>query len=138
MTATKITVETFVNANAQKTWDYWTNAAHVVHWNFASADWHCPKAESDLREGGKFSYTMASRDGQLSFDFEGIFTLVKIPDLIHYRLGDGRKVEIAFVVEGSGTRVIETFEAETQNTIDLQRFGWQAILDNFKICIEAE
>lgn len=136
MSLQKITVKTRVQSNLEKTWDCWTNPAHIVNWNFASDDWHCPKADNHLQEGGTFSYTMASKDGAMSFDFSGKFSSVDAPNSIHYLLDDGRTVEIEFSMDEDAILVTETFEAETQNSIELQQFGWQAILDNFKKYVE--
>ena len=136
MTVTKITVETTINASIEKVWDCWTKPEHVMHWNHASDDWHCPAAENDLRENGKFCYTMASKDGKMSFGFEGIFTLIKECETIHYLLGDGRKVQISFIQTVGKVKVVETFEAEQMISVELQRNGWQAILDNFKLYVE--
>ncbi|MBV6477705.1 MAG: hypothetical protein HGGPFJEG_00448 [Ignavibacteria bacterium] len=129
---TKITVETSVNAALEKVWDCWTIPKHIVNWNFALDEWCCPKAENDLKENGRFSYTMSSKDGKMSFDFGGIYTRIKPMELIHYTLGDGRKVEISFRYDGKNTILTETFETEEVNPEEMQKNGWQAILDNFK------
>lgn len=131
-TATKITVEATVNAPVAKVWDYWTKPEHITKWCQASDDWHCPKAENDLKVGGNFSTTMAAKDGSFGFDFGGVYDEVKTNELISYTLGDGRKVKITFTSNGNTTHVVETFDAETQNPIEMQQGGWQAILDNFK------
>ncbi|MET0463155.1 MAG: SRPBCC family protein [Chitinophagaceae bacterium] len=133
-TATKnfITVETVVNAPVAKVWESWNQPEHIMNWCAASADWHAPAATNDLREGGSFSTTMAAKDGSFSFDFGGIYDVVKHHSLIEYTMGDGRKTEIVFTADGDTTRVVETFQAETQHSLDMQRQGWQAILDNFK------
>jgi uncharacterized protein YndB with AHSA1/START domain len=136
MTITKITVETAINAPIEKVWEAWTKPEHIMHWNHASDDWHCPKAENNLTENGKFCYTMASKDGKMSFDFEGIFTLIKEPEAIHYLLGDGRTVQISFTEISGKVNVVETFEAEQMNSVELQKSGWQSILDNFKRYVE--
>jgi uncharacterized protein YndB with AHSA1/START domain len=107
-----------------------------VHWNHASDEWHCPYAENDLTENGKFKYTMASRDGKMSFDFEGIFTRIKEHEAIDYLLGDGRVVQISFTASGETTKVVEIFDAEQINSIELQQNGWQSILNNFKLHAE--
>lgn len=129
---TKITVETSVNDALEKVWDCWTIPKHIVNWNFALDEWCCPKAENDLKENGRFSYTMSSKDGKMSFDFGGIYTRIKPMELIHYTLGDGRKVEISFRYDGKNTILTETFETEEVNPEEMQKNGWQAILDNFK------
>ncbi|MNL22951.1 hypothetical protein D3C87_1443150 [compost metagenome] len=109
---------------------------HITKWSFASPDWHTPFAENDLREGGKFKSTMAAKDGSMSFDFEGEYTLVKQNEAIEYVMADGRKVEITFKETPNGVEVIESFDPETVNPEEMQRGGWQAILDNFKSYVE--
>jgi uncharacterized protein YndB with AHSA1/START domain len=131
-TRTVITIESTIQAPVAKVWDYWNQPEHIKQWAFASDDWHAPKAENDLRTGGKFSTTMAAKDGSFSFDFGGEYTEVKEHKLIEYTLGDGRKVSILFSTIGDATKIIETFEAEDENPVDMQRAGWQTILDNFK------
>lgn len=132
-----ITVETLVDAPVKKAWQYWTAPEHITKWNNASDDWHTPHAENDLRAGGKFLARMEARDGSFGFDFGGVYDNVKINELIEYTLGDGRKVSVRFTGNGGKTRVVETFEAEGTNPIEMQRAGWQAILDNFKKYVEA-
>ncbi len=127
-----ITVEAIVKAPVEKVWAYWTEANRITQWTFASPDWHAPYAENDARTGGKFKTTMAAKDGSMSFDFEGVYSSVEPKKLIEYGLGDGRKVKIVFEAAGNETKVIETFDPESQNPIEMQRGGWQAILDNFK------
>jgi uncharacterized protein YndB with AHSA1/START domain len=134
---TIITVETTVNAPVEKVWQYWTEPRHIIRWNNASADWCTTKAENDLREGGSFSATMAAKDGSFSFDFGGVYDKIKKHELIEYTLGDGRKVKVVFSSAGDHTKVVEDFEAENQNSVELQKGGWQAILDNFKKHVEA-
>lgn len=131
-TKTKITIEALVAAPIEKVWDCWTQPAHITQWNNASDDWHTPKSSNDLRIGGKFCATMAAKDGSMSFDFEGIYTDVKNHERIEYEIGDGRKVQIQFTKHGSGVHIQETFEAEGVHPIEMQREGWQAILNNFK------
>ncbi len=131
-TKTSITVETQVKATIEKIWDSWTNPKHITQWNQASPDWHTPFAENDLRIAGIFKSTMAAKDGSMSFDFWGTYTNVISHRLIEYTMGDDRKAKIIFEEKGSEVRVIETFEAEDENSVELQREGWQAILDSFK------
>ncbi|KIO53027.1 SRPBCC family protein [Flavobacterium hibernum] len=132
-----ITIQNTVNASIDKVWDFWTTPEHITKWSFASPDWHTPHAENDLREGGKFSSTMAAKDGSMSFDFGGEYTLVEKNKAIEYILEDGRKVEISFTETPSGVEIIQSFDPETQNPEEMQRGGWQAILDNFKSYTEA-
>ena len=129
---TIITVRTSVIAPVETVWKHWTSPDSITQWNNASEDWHTAKASNDLRKDGKFSYRMEARDKSIGFDFEGVYYNVIVNKQIDYTLADGRKVKITFSNNGKTTDVIETFEAEEINSIDLQRNGWQAILDNFK------
>ncbi len=127
-----ITIETTVNAPIEKVWSYWTSPDHITQWNAANEDWHTTKAENDLKVGGKFSSRMEAKDGSFGFDFGGTYTEVVTNEKITYTLEDDRKVSITFTQTPEGVNVVEVFEAETQNSEELQRSGWQAILDNFK------
>lgn len=127
-----ITIERTVKAPVVIVWQNWTEPGHITKWNAASEDWHTPYAESDLKPGGKFLSRMEAKDGTFGFDFYGTFTEVKTNEYLWYTLGDGRKVTVDFLEEGDETRIIETFEAESENTVEMQKAGWQAILDNFK------
>lgn len=127
-----ITVQSNINTSIDKVWECWTNPEHITKWNNASDDWHTPYAENDLRTGGKFKSTMAAKDGSMSFDFEGEYTLVNQNKNIHYVMADGRKVEVSFIETPNGIEIIESFDPETINPEEMQRAGWQAILDNFK------
>ncbi len=129
---TLITVQTTVNAPIETVWESWTNPSDIIKWNHASDDWHSPRAENDLRVGGKFVARMEAKDGSAGFDFGGIYTLIKPHKLIEYTMGDGRKVKVNFKSDGDSTRIIELFEAEGTHTIEEQLNGWQAILNNFK------
>jgi len=130
--ATKVTVEATVNAPVEKVWKTWSEPQHIKQWCAASDDWHAPKAENDLKTGGTFSTRMEAKDGSFGFDFGGVYDNVKKNELIEYTMGDGRKVRVAFTPSGDTTKIVETFDAETTNPVDMQRTGWQAILDNFK------
>ncbi|MEC0245299.1 SRPBCC family protein [Paenibacillus chitinolyticus] len=127
-----ITVEATVHAPVEKVWEYWTEPRHITKWSFASDDWHAPNAENDLRVGGKFVTRMEAKDGSFGFEFGGEYDEIRSNELISYTLGDGRKVTITFIDQGNNTKVIEAFEAEAANSIEMQKAGWQAILDNFK------
>jgi len=129
---TVITVETTVNAPVEKVWKLWSSPEHITKWNNASDDWHTPYAENDLRVGGKFSSRMEAKDGSFGFDFWGVYDVVATNERIEYTLGDERKVRILFTNMGNITKVIESFEAENENSIEMQKGGWQAILDNFR------
>lgn len=126
----KITVETRVDAPIAKVWSAYTTPADIVQWNAASADWHTTRAEVDLREGGAFSSRMEARDGSFGFDFAGTYTRVVPQALLEYAFGE-RTAVVEFVAEADGVRVRVTFDAETENPVEQQRQGWQAILDNF-------
>jgi uncharacterized protein YndB with AHSA1/START domain len=127
-----ITITATINASCENVWIYWNMPEHVTQWNQATPDWHCPKASTDLRVGGKFSATMAAKDGSFSFEFEGTYTEVVPNELLRYTMPDGRKVEVKFVSEGNATLITETFDPETQNPIEMQQAGWQMILKSFK------
>lgn len=133
---TVITVRAEINAPVEKVWEFWTDPKHIVHWNNASDDWHTPKAENDLRVGGKFLSRMEARDGSTGFDFIGMYSKVEPLRQIEYTLEDDRTVQISFAAEGDKTTVTETFEAEQENTLELQQFGWQSIVNNFKRYVE--
>ncbi|MBP1993016.1 SRPBCC family protein [Paenibacillus eucommiae] len=127
-----ITIETTVHKPVGEVWKYWTEPQHITKWNNASDDWHVPKAENDLRVGGSFLTRMEAKDGSFGFDFSGVYDEVRVNEFISYTIGDGRTVTITFISQENDTKVIETFEAETTNSIEMQEAGWQSILDNFK------
>lgn len=127
-----ITIETTVDAPVEKAWTYWVTPDHITKWNSASDDWHTPWAKADFREGGRFTSRMEAKDGSMGFDFGGVYDEVRTNELIEYTIGDGRKVHISFEPDGNSTKIVETFEAESQNPVEMQRAGWQNILDNFK------
>jgi uncharacterized protein YndB with AHSA1/START domain len=129
---TAITVQTTINAPVEKVWATWSEPQHITKWCQASDDWHAPYADNDLKVGGTFKTTMAAKDGSFSFDFGGVYTTVEKNKTIAYAMSDGRKVHVTFSAEGNQTKVVETFDPENQNPLDMQRAGWQAILDNFR------
>ena len=133
-----ITVECSVNSTMDKVWHYWTQPEHIVIWNNASDNWHTTKATNDLRVGGKFIATMAAKDGSMSFDFEGTYTQVILNEKINYEILDGRKVSIQFSTIGNQVKIVETFEAEQENSLELQQGGWQSIMNNFKKYVESD
>jgi uncharacterized protein YndB with AHSA1/START domain len=133
---TSLIVKTSINAPIQKVWAYFTQPNHVMHWNHASDDWHCPAATNDLQVGGKFVYTMAAKDGSFSFDFWGVYDDVLTEELLLIKLGDNRKMKVTFASIGDVTEVVEEFEPENENPLGMQQGGWQAILDNFKRYLE--
>lgn len=128
----KINIEATINASLAKVWQYYTEPKHITQWNNASDDWHTTRAENDLRQGGKFLYRMEAKDGSFGFDFGGVYDEVKANELIGYTMDDGRKAKIVFASADDRTKIEIDFDAETENPIELQRDGWQAILDNFK------
>lgn len=132
----KITIQATVNAPIDKVWDFWGTPAHITQWCSASDDWHTPSAENDLRTGGKFTTRMEAKDGSFGFDFGGIYDEVIHHKLIAYTMEDGRTVKITFEEKEGSTEVVETFDPESENPIDMQRDGWQAILDSFKAYTE--
>jgi uncharacterized protein YndB with AHSA1/START domain len=132
MTKNKITIQAIVSANKQKTWNYYTQPEHIVHWNFATDDWRCPRASNDLSVGGKYIARMESKDGSVGFDFEATYTEIIEGEKFTYTMPDSRVVHVRFNVAGDKTEVVITFDAETENSLELQRSGWQAILNNFK------
>lgn len=127
-----ITVQTTINAPVEKVWKLYTEPKHITQWNNASKDWHTPRAENDLRTGGKFLFRMEARDGSQGFDFNGTYTQIKTNQLITYSIEDGRKVRVQFTEQDARTNVLVTFEPEGINPLEMQREGWQAILNNFK------
>lgn len=134
---TVLTVQATVNAPVAKTWDSFTNPDHITKWNQASPDWHSPWSKNDLRAGGAFSTRMEAKDGSFGFEFGGIYDAVEENKYIAYTLGDGRKVTVTFTTKGNVTNVVETFEAEETNPLEMQQGGWQAIMDSFKNYTEA-
>jgi uncharacterized protein YndB with AHSA1/START domain len=127
----KITVEAVVKADLNAVWRAWNNPEDIKQWNAASDDWHTTKSAVDLREGGTFSARMEAKDGSEGFDFEGTYTRIVPQELIEYRLGDGRNVKVQFTHAADGVLVTESLEAESENAPEVQRQGWQAILDRF-------
>jgi uncharacterized protein YndB with AHSA1/START domain len=131
-----ITVKTNIASSIAKVWDSWNKPEHITNWAFASDDWEAPSAENDLRVGGKFKTVMSAKDKSSSFNFEGIYSIVMEHSLIEYDMSDGRHVKIVFEETPLGVQVTETFDLESENSEELQRSGWQAILNNFKNYVE--
>lgn len=134
----KITVETTVKAPLNEVWAAWNNPADIRQWNAAQEDWHTTRSSVDLREGGRFSARMEAKDGSAGFDFEGVYTTVVPKKAIAYRMSDGRDVQVVFAERDGAVLVKETFDSENHNSPELQRQGWQAILDNFGRHVEAK
>lgn len=137
MNTTKITVETMISADVKKVWEYYITPEHITKWNFASDDWHCPKAENDLRVGGKLKSRMEAKDGSFGFDFEAVYDEVIDHKKITYTMADGRRASTEFENHNGKIKVTTIFDAENENPIDMQRDGWQAILNNFKKYVES-
>ncbi len=137
MSNTRITVGATIAAGTEKVWDAWTKPEHITKWNFAADDWHCPRAENDLRVGGKYSARMEAKDGSFGFDFEAIYDEVIDRKKITYTMPDGRQATTDFENLGDTTKVTTTFDAENENDIEMQKGGWQAILNSFKNYVEA-
>ncbi|HCY76784.1 MAG TPA: activator of HSP90 ATPase [Ignavibacteriales bacterium] len=137
MSNTKITIEAEISADAKKVWDYFNKPEHITKWNSALDEWHCPSAENDLRVGGKLKSRMEAKDGSVGFDFEAVYDEVINEKKIVYTIADGRQVVTNFENLGNMTKVTTTFEAENENPVEMQRAGWQSILDNFKKYVES-
>ncbi len=128
----KITIETTIHQSLNRVWDAYNLPDHVVHWNFASDDWYCPKATNEFLVGGKFNYRMEAKDGSVGFDFVGIYDDIIIHEKMAYHMEDGRQVIVLFQKQNSDTHVRVIFDSEDENPIELQKMGWQSILDQFK------
>lgn len=132
----KIVIEATIKASLSRVWNVWNNPDDIKQWNAASDDWHTTRSVVDLREGGKFLSRMEAKDGSVGFDFEGTYTRIVPHRTIEYRMSDGREVEVQFVERGDRIHVQTTFDAEISNPAEIQRAGWQAILNNFRQYIE--
>lgn len=128
----KITITATIDMDVKKVWDYYTNPEHITKWNFADPSWQCPSASNDMQAGGKYSARMEAKDGSFGFDFEAIYDEIIEGEKFTYTMPDNRQVTVAFNENGDQTEVIVTFDPETQNSLEMQKNGWQAILDNFK------
>lgn len=137
METTVITVATTVNAPVEKVWKLWSEPSHITQWCTATDEWHTPNATNDLRTGGQFNTRMEAKDGSMGFDFGGTYSDVTLHKHIAYEMDDGRKVDITFESNGDTTTVTESFDAENENPVEMQKGGWQAILDNFKKYVES-
>lgn len=133
----KVTIETTVKAPINKVWSAWTSPEDIKQWNAASDDWHTTQSSVDLREGGAFSSRMEAKDGSFGFDFAGIYTKVVTNELLEFTFGD-RAAKVEFLNGENGVMVRETFDAETEHPIEMQRQGWQSILNNFAKHVEAK
>lgn len=136
MSFEKITIEATINASASKVWEYYTQPKHITNWNFADPSWCCPSASNDLRIGGTYSARMEAKDGSFGFDFEATYDDVRDNEKLAYTMPDSRTVLVNFDEEAGKTKVTTLFDAEGENPIEMQRDGWQAILNNFKSYVE--
>lgn len=136
MEATKITIHATISAGIQKVWNYYTQPEHITKWNFASPDWHCPSASNDMRIGGKYTARMEAKDGSFGFEFEATYSEITENQKFVYIMPDGREVSVSINEDNHLTNITVCFDTETENPVDLQREGWQAILNNFKNYVE--
>jgi uncharacterized protein YndB with AHSA1/START domain len=142
----QITVSTIIAAPISTVWECFTTSDHVQGWNYASADWECPRATNELRVGGRFCYVMGAKDKSLEFNFSGIFTTVEVDNCLEYimcevdsePMDSDRRVRVTFQSQGENTIVTETFDPEDENPEELQKRGWQSILNNFKGYVEGK
>ena len=132
----KVTITAVISAPVERVWEAFTTPTDITQWNFANDDWWCPRAEVDLRVGGIHKARMEAKDGSFGFDFEGVYGEVDPYRAVTLEMGDGRKARTTFEGKGNSTTVTTVFDAEEQNSIDMQRTGWQAILDNFRRYVE--
>ena len=133
----KISVSATINADVKKVWDYYTNPEHITQWNYADPSWQCPSASNDMHVGGKYSARMEAKDGSFGFEFEATYNEIAEGKSFTYTMPDNREVNVVFNEDGDKTVVNVTFDAENQNPVEMQKNGWQAILDNFKKYTEA-
>ncbi len=138
MSKDRITVQTKIQAPIEKVWRFYTESKYVVEWNFATDEWHCPKAENDLQKGGEFNLRMEAKDGSMGFDFTGKYEEVIPNELISYKIADGRSVDVEFSESKNEVSLKQTFDAEGTNSDEQQKNGWQAILNNFKKYVESK
>lgn len=138
MAKLNIKIDTLVHAPLDYVWETWNTPSHIIHWIHASDDWHSPKADSNFVEGGRFVYRMEAKDNSFGFDFSGTFVEIVDKKRIVTRLDDDRIVQTEFIQENDGVRIIETFEAEDENSVEMQKEGWYAILNNYKLYTESK
>ncbi|MFL9835273.1 SRPBCC family protein [Chryseobacterium terrae] len=133
----KVKIDITILASVEKVWEYFNDPQHITKWNFAHESWHCPKSENDLKVGGKFNNRMEAKDGSFGFDFIGIYDEIIPNERIKYHMEDGRNVEVIFEkIDNNTTKVTEIFDPEKQNSVEMQREGWYAILNNFHKYVE--
>ncbi|MFN5705487.1 MAG: SRPBCC domain-containing protein [bacterium] len=128
----KITIQASINADINTVWNKYTDPNQIIHWNFASDDWCCPSASNNLKVGGKYIARMEAKDGSFGFDFEAFYDEIEPLSKLKYSFSDAREIEIYFESKNDSTDIKIIFDAENENPLDMQREGWQAILNNFK------
>ena len=133
----KVTIQAVADASPERCWHAAVTPSAIRQWNTASPDWYCPSAAVDLRVGGRMESRMEARDGSMGFDFGATFTAIEAPHRLEYRLDDDRHVSLVLEAAEAGTRITQTFDAETENDVEMQRAGWQSILDSFARYAEA-
>ncbi|WP_264210692.1 SRPBCC family protein [Leisingera thetidis] len=136
MNKQQITIGTTIDAPIDRVWQAYTTPADITRWNFASDDWCCPSAEADLKLGGKYKARMEAKDGSFGFEFEAVYEELAPNKALTLAMTDGRKARTTFASAGGKTKVATTFDAEEQNPLEMQRDGWQAILNNFRAYLE--
>lgn len=134
----KIVVTAAINAGRQKVWDFYVTPEHITQWNFADPSWHCPSASNDMRVGGKYQARMEAKDGSFGFDFEALYDEIVEGQKLTYTMPDGRQATVDFKNNGEQTDVVVAFDPEGQNPEEMQKAGWQAILNNFKAYAESK
>ena len=117
-------------------WDLWTNPEHIALWNNMSKEWHTPKAENDLRVGGRLFLRMELKDGSDGFDYVCIYDDVVVNEKISHTTSDNRKTTVLFFVIDNGVKLTETFDPENKTPLDIQQGFCQSILNNFKTYVE--
>lgn len=137
MSFTNVTIQATIFADRKKVWEYYNQPEHITHWNFASPEWHCPRAENELKIGGKLKSRMEARDGSMGFDFVGTYEKIDEFNSLRFSLDDGRRVDVEFSDQGNKTQVVTHFDAESSHPVEMQQQGWQAILNNFKKYVES-
>lgn len=135
---TRITIEARPRCSVARAWAAYTDPGSITQWNFAAPEWHCPRAENDLRVGGVLRTRMEARDGSMGFDFEGTYTEVVPQQRLAYALGADREVVATFRDAGDGhTEVTVSFTPENTHPVEFQKAGWQAILNNYRAHAES-
>jgi uncharacterized protein YndB with AHSA1/START domain len=133
---TTISVEATVLGDIQDVWGLWTEPEHIKNWMHASDDWECTNAINDVRVGGRYVYTLGAKDKSVSFDLPGTYTQIEKNRFLASTLGDGREVVVTFTPTPEGVHIVQTFEPEKENPESMQKDGWQATLDSFKMYAE--